>query len=80
MSKEASTITDNEAPPPVSAGDDVHALWQRVIGRRSFLKGVGVAGAAALPGSALFTSQAVAQSTGITAGESTSCASSPLPS
>ena len=69
MSKEASTITDNEAPPPVSVGDDVHALWQRVIGRRSFLKGVGVAGAAALPGSALFTSQAVAQSTGITAGD-----------
>ena len=69
MSKEASTITDNEAPPPASAGDDVHALWQRVIGRRSFLKGVGVAGAAALPGSALLTSQAAAQSTGVTSGD-----------
>jgi Ferritin-like domain len=56
-----------EAPPITQ--DDVHALWQRVIGRRSFLKGVGVAGAAALPGSAMFTSQAVAQSTGITSGD-----------
>jgi ferritin-like protein len=69
MSKEASTISHHEAQPPVSVGDDVHALWQRVIGRRSFLKGVGVAGAAALPGSALLTSQAVAQSTGITSGD-----------
>jgi hypothetical protein len=69
MSKELSTITQNEAQPPVSLGDDVHALWQRVVGRRSFLKGVGIAGAAALPGSAMFTSQAVAQSTGITSGD-----------
>jgi len=69
MSKEASTITDNEALPPASVGDDVHALWQRVIGRRSFLKGVGLAGAAALPGSALLTSQAAAQSTGVTSGD-----------
>jgi hypothetical protein len=59
MSEEASPITQ----------DDVHALWQRVVGRRSFLKGVGVAGAAALPGSAMFASQAVAQSTGITSGD-----------
>jgi hypothetical protein len=69
MPQEASTITRSEAQPPVSVGDDVHALWQRVIGRRSFLKGVGVAGAAALPGSALFTSQAVAQSSAITSGD-----------
>jgi hypothetical protein len=32
-----------------------------VVGRRSFLKGVGVAGAAALPGSALFASRAMAR-------------------
>jgi len=69
MSKETSTITPDEPPPPVSVGDDVQALWQRVIGRRSFLKGVGIAGAAALPGSALFTSQAVAQASGITSGD-----------
>jgi len=29
--------------------DDLAHLWQRVVGRRSFLKGVGVAGAAAVP-------------------------------
>ena len=69
MSKEASTITRSEARPPVSLEDDVHALWQRVIGRRSFLKGVGVAGAAALPASALLTGQAAAQSSGITSGD-----------
>ena len=33
--------------------DDLQAQWRRVVGRRSFLKGVGLAGAAALPGSAL---------------------------
>src|SRR3954451_14753622 len=49
--------------------DDVQAHWQRVVGRRSFLKGVGLAGAAALPGSALFASEAVARSSGVTAGD-----------
>jgi hypothetical protein len=47
----------------------MHTLWQRVVGRRSFLKGVGLAGAAALPGSALFTSEAIARSSKITAGD-----------
>jgi hypothetical protein len=58
MSKDNSTIED-----------DVQAHWQRVVGRRSFLKGVGLAGAAALPGSALFASEAVARSSGVTAGD-----------
>jgi hypothetical protein len=52
-----------------SVDDDVHAHWQRIVGRRSFLKGVGLAGAAALPGSALFASQAFAQSGSITDGD-----------
>jgi len=51
------------------ADNDVHGHWQRVLGRRSFLKGVGLAGAAALPGSALFASQAFAQSSSITDGD-----------
>jgi len=51
------------------AENDVHGHWQRVVGRRSFLKGVGLAGAAALPGSALFASQAFAQSSSITDGD-----------
>jgi hypothetical protein len=44
-----------------SAEQEVHALWQRVVGRRSFLKGVGLAGAAALPGGALFANTAAAR-------------------
>jgi hypothetical protein len=40
---------------------DVQSQWNRVVGRRSFLKGVGLAGAAALPGGAVIASQAMAQ-------------------
>jgi hypothetical protein len=40
--------------------DAVRSHWNRVVGRRSFLKGVGVAGAAMLPGSALLASRAMA--------------------
>jgi hypothetical protein len=48
--------------PAAEQHDDerVQSQWNRVVGRRSFLKGVGLAGAAVLPGSALLTSQAVA--------------------
>jgi hypothetical protein len=42
--------------------EDVQTEWRRVVGRRSFLRGVGLAGAAAVPGSALFASEAMAQS------------------
>jgi hypothetical protein len=41
--------------------DDLHARWQRVVGRRSFLRNVGLAGAAAVPATALFTSNAFAR-------------------
>jgi hypothetical protein len=41
--------------------DDVQSHWNRVVGRRSFLKGVGVAGAALLPGGGLFASRALAE-------------------
>jgi len=61
--------TRSEAPPSASGEDDVQASWRRVVGRRSFLKGVGLAGAAALPGSALFTSEAIARSGRISAGD-----------
>jgi hypothetical protein len=47
---------------PASIDGDRDSHWQRAVGRRSFLKGVGVAGAAAVPGSALFASQAIAKS------------------
>ncbi|HEY2397553.1 MAG TPA: twin-arginine translocation signal domain-containing protein [Solirubrobacteraceae bacterium] len=51
-------------PTPQARDDDkVQSQWNRVVGRRSFLKGVGLAGAAVLPGGALLTSQAVAATT-----------------
>ena len=37
--------------------DEVQTNWQRVVRRRSFLRGVGVAGAAALPAGKLFGQQ-----------------------
>jgi hypothetical protein len=53
------------APPQ----DDTHAEWRRVVGRRSFLRGIGLAGAAAVPGSALFANEATARSSSITRGD-----------
>jgi hypothetical protein len=50
-----------EAQTPV-ADADPSAGWQGVSGRRSFLKGLGLAGAAALPGSALLAGSAIAKS------------------
>jgi hypothetical protein len=67
MSNDTSTTSD--AQPSASTEDDVHARWRSVVGRRSFLKGVGLAGAAALPGSALLTNEALARSGRITAGD-----------
>jgi len=69
MPKHTSSVAPTEDPHPAAPEDDVDALWRRVVGRRSFLKGVGLAGAAALPGSALFTSEALARSSRITAGD-----------
>jgi hypothetical protein len=69
MSSDTSSIIRSEGQPSASIEDDVHAHWQRVVGRRSFLKGVGVAGAAALPGSALFTGDALARSRNVTDGD-----------
>jgi hypothetical protein len=67
MSEEISNRS--EARPSTSIEDDVDASWRRVVGRRSFLQGLGLAGAAALPGSALFASEAVARSSRITGGD-----------
>src|ERR1700704_2501788 len=58
-----------DTPPSASVQDDLHAQWRRVVGRRSFLRGVGVVGAAAVPASALFASSAMAQSGASTAGD-----------
>jgi Ferritin-like domain len=58
-----------EAQTPV-AESDTTVRWQGVSGRRSFLKGLGLAGAAALPGSALLAGSAIAKpGSGITEGD-----------
>jgi hypothetical protein len=49
--------------------EDLQAHWRRVVGRRSFLKGVGLAGAAALPGSALLSGNALASASRLRAGD-----------
>jgi hypothetical protein len=54
---------------PQSEETDVQALWRRVVARRAFLKSVGLAGAAALPASALFASAASAHGGEITEGD-----------
>lgn len=44
------TISTNSlAERQTQPAEDLHSSWQRVIGRRSFLHGIGVAGAAAVP-------------------------------
>jgi ferritin-like protein len=52
-----------------SADDELQAHWRRVVGRRSFLKGVGIAGAAALPASAIMADRAFARSGALTKGD-----------
>lgn len=62
-----SRATDTAAP---SAGaDDLQVLWRKVVGRRSFLKQVGIAGAAAVPAGALAAAAASAKSHGPTEGD-----------
>ena len=51
----------SEAPPAAPPEEDIQAHCSRVIERRSFLKGVGIAGVAAVPGSALLVSEAAAR-------------------
>jgi hypothetical protein len=46
-----------ETLPSGPTHEDVQSNWQRVIRRRSFLQGIGVAGAAALPAGRLFAKE-----------------------
>jgi hypothetical protein len=66
---DSSSAAAVETPSDASAEADVHTLWRRVVGRRAFLKSVGLAGAAALPASALFASEAMAQTSAVTRGD-----------
>jgi hypothetical protein len=58
-----------DAPDTAIVERDLESKWRRVVGRRSFLKGVGVAGATALPGSALFASEAMARTRSLPKGD-----------
>ena len=60
MSEDQSMISSPEAQSIVASDDDVTLQWNRVVRRRSFLKGMTVAGAAAATGSALLASGAEA--------------------
>ena len=64
----ASVIT-TEARHVASDQQVVEAKWRRVVGRRSFLKGVGLAGAAAVPGSELLAGSAMAATSRLTGGD-----------
>ena len=66
MTNSSNSSTTATAVP--SAEEDLGAKWQHVVGRRSFLKGIGLAGAAAVPGSALFAGEAFAK-TSVTDGD-----------
>jgi hypothetical protein len=63
------STTQSETQPSPAGEEDVHAHWERVVGRRSFLRGIGVAGAAvALPASGLWPTEAMGKAT-LTAGD-----------
>jgi hypothetical protein len=67
-SSDPSAIASSELQSPVSPHEDSDSRWNRAFQRRSFLRGVGMAGVAALPASALWASQASA-SDGLTDGD-----------
>ena len=50
--QDISSIDGHGIQPRGPAEDDLQAHWRRVIGRRAFLKGMSVAGVAAVPGAA----------------------------
>jgi hypothetical protein len=61
--------TPSDERVATSANGDLDSHWRDVVGRRSFLKGVGLAGAAAVPGSALLAGPAFASSSKLKEGD-----------
>ncbi len=57
------------SPSEAPSEDDLQTHWGHVVGRRSFLRGVGIAGAAALPASALFAGGALANTSRLSDGD-----------
>ena len=62
---ESTPSTPTDAP----SADVLQSHWNRVIGRRGFLLGVGSVGATALAGGALSTADAFAGSGGLSSGD-----------
>jgi hypothetical protein len=55
--KKRSTVMKKENTSSSPASNDVQTNWQRVVQRRSFLQGIGIAGAAGLPAGKLFAEE-----------------------
>jgi Ferritin-like domain len=66
---EVSSVGATDPEGRIPADEALEGRWRDVVGRRSFLKGVGLAGAAAVPGAALFASEAKATSSTLTDGD-----------
>jgi Ferritin-like domain len=58
-----------DAPAADPTQQELNTIWRRVVGRRSFLKQVGFASAAAVPASAIAASAASARSNDLTQGD-----------
>ncbi|HVI18585.1 MAG TPA: hypothetical protein VM712_09405, partial [Gaiellales bacterium] len=67
--QEDASITTDDGPEVTTAEEDLGGHWNRVIGRRAFLRGAGVAGATALTGSGLLAAGAAASVDSPTAGD-----------
>jgi Ferritin-like domain len=59
--QDVSSTVSGDVQQSVPDENDVQAGWRRVVGRRAFLQSVGLAGAAALPASAVLAGSARAQ-------------------
>ena len=66
---ERGSIASDSDESVLTDHDELDAHWRRVVGRRSFLKGIGMAGAVAVPGSTLFAGTAMAAGGPITRGD-----------
>ena len=68
MKKQLISTVSSETEVPQATKGDVNSDWQRVVRRRSFLKGLGVGGVT-LPAAALLTDQGKAASSTLTRGD-----------
>ena len=68
MKKETPSLSNSSAAKLGPAGADLHSDWQRVIRRRSFLSGLGLAGAA-VPAASILATKGKAASDRLTPGD-----------